>query len=230
MTGSRRADLPCGCRARCHLTPADAALGAGAGAARPSCRGRCVDPARAQGCGDAVGCGLCCGTAGSSSSGLAIGLISDDAERGPAGIPRAPSWQWTRRLLLSPESLGFHVVEFRVDEAGTAEAAPGSFDVVAFVLPRSADCFPALLLDALVSCIRPGGLIVVVVTITAGPDDAPPDAHTGRTEPEAVRDHLTASRCRHTHVTVFPPPGGSLPPARAAVTATAPPYQRPPDR
>ncbi len=190
-----------------------------------SCGSRCMEQCSSQACAAPSGCGLCCGSAGDGISGVAVGLISSETTGPGPAFPSAPSWREVERLLRSPEQMGWHVVEFCIDEAGRTEAAPGSFDVAIALLPHRPGGFPSAFLGTLVTCVHTGGLLVAVMPISAAHPHCSSDTDTECLTPEAVRAHLIAGGCRHAEIVLSPGSAAGSPPRWAAVTATTPPHR-----
>ena len=108
------------------------------------------------------GCGLCCGVTRLVQSGSVCGLVAADVERSRCLYdPCRWSWEQLRQLIVSPTQAGFHVVHAVIRDNGEVSAANGSFDIAVLGLVPTTGVRDAVV-QSLVRCVRPGGLVVAV--------------------------------------------------------------------
>ncbi len=108
------------------------------------------------------GCGLCCGVTRLAGSGSVCGLVAADAGRSRRLYdPCCWSWEQLRQLIVSPTQAGFHAVHVPIRDTGEIPAANGSFDIAVLGIVPTTGVLDVVL-QSLVRCVRPGGLVVAV--------------------------------------------------------------------
>ncbi len=108
------------------------------------------------------GCGLCCGAADLAASQSICGLVAADPERSRRFYdPCCWSWEQLRQLIVSPTQAGFHAVHVPITDNGEIAAADGTFDIAVLGLVPTTRMLDAVV-QSLVRCVRPGGLVAAL--------------------------------------------------------------------